>query len=149
MAVATNPLKRIPNFMNRPRREILFSSDIVKLLVLGVIRSRIWLPWVVNPFRGQPGNEVGDFLIGDGLARHIFSPIWSSQFRAPCDDNGAQSLVADKRKKRIVGDGTGLLTTATTRAMAGLAVNFVCGFASLGISGRFRQIRRQFDPLEY
>src|SRR6202166_517699 len=36
-AVGTNPLNRIPIFMNRPRREIVFSLGIGKLLLLRVI----------------------------------------------------------------------------------------------------------------
>jgi hypothetical protein len=48
-AVATNPLKRIPNFMNSPRREILFSFGTFGLLGLSVIGSRIRLTWIRNP----------------------------------------------------------------------------------------------------
>ena len=38
-AVATKPLNKIPIFMNRPRREMILSFDICKLLMLRVIRN--------------------------------------------------------------------------------------------------------------
>src|SRR5215469_16309790 len=48
-AVATNPLNSIPIFMKKPRRDSVFSFDIFILLMLGVIRSSVWLPGVLNP----------------------------------------------------------------------------------------------------
>src|SRR5580692_7604154 len=62
-AVATTPLNRIPIFMNSPRRESVFSFDIVKLLVLRIIRNRIRLARALNASRGEPCNNVSDFLV--------------------------------------------------------------------------------------
>src|SRR4029077_8368635 len=128
-AVATSPLKRIPNFMNNPRREILFSFGIFRLLMLGVIRSRVCPPRVLNPPRGEPGNYVGDFLIRHRFSRHISTPIGRAQFRTPGDHNRAQALIADERKKRIIRDSAALGSTTSTRTVARLAVGLIGDFA--------------------
>src|SRR5262244_3163532 len=52
-AIATNPLKMIPNLMKSPRRE-MFSSVITQLLVLGIFRSRVRLARVLHSARGHP-----------------------------------------------------------------------------------------------
>ena len=101
--------------------------------MLLVIRSRVWLPRILNAPRDEPSHYVGDFLIGHGLARNVSAPIRRSQVRAARDDDRAQTLIADERKKRIIGDSTCLLTTVTTRAMARLAVGFISGFTALGV----------------
>src|ERR1700675_1041198 len=104
-AVATKPLNRIPNFMNSPRRESVFSFGIVRLLMLRLIRNGIRLSGVLSPARSQPGNDVGDLLCRHRLARHVSAPVWRSQFRAAGDNHSAQLLIADQSEKRIIGDG--------------------------------------------
>src|SRR5260370_18905470 len=112
-AIATKPLKSIPIFMNSPRRESIFSFDIFRLLVLGVIRSRVWLPRVLNPPRGEPSDYVGDFLVRHRPARHVSPPIRRSQLRAARDDTRAQPLIADERQKRIIRDRAAFASAPT------------------------------------
>src|ERR1700739_3251610 len=95
--VATSPLKRIPNFMNNPRREIVFSFGMVRLLVLAVARSGIRLPRGFRALGGKPGNYVGDFLVRHGLPRRISSPVRRSHFWTPGDHNRSQALVSEQR----------------------------------------------------
>src|SRR5260370_29744142 len=133
-AIATKPLKSIPIFMNSPRRESIFSFDIFRLLVLGVIRSRVWMPRVLNPPRGEPGDYVGNFLVRHKPARHVSPPIRRSQLRAARDDTRAQLLIADERQKRIIRDRAAFASASTACAVAGLAEGLICNFASLGVT---------------
>src|SRR4029077_7041885 len=94
--------------MKNPRRDTKFSFDIVKLLMLPVIRNGIRLPWVLNSPRAEPRNHVGHFLVRHRLARHIFAPVRSPQFRTSGDHDRAQALIADQREKGIVRDGAAL-----------------------------------------
>src|SRR5713101_6393503 len=128
-AVATRPLNKIPAFMKNPRREIVFSFGIVKLLVLCVIRSGIRLSGVLRAPRGKPGNDVSNFLVRHGLTRHVCAPVGGPQFGTARDDNRAKPLIADQREKGIVREGTSLWSSAAARPMAGLAVDSVAGFA--------------------
>jgi len=128
IAVATMPLNRIPNFMKRLRRErvVSLSFDIEKLLmVLRFIRSGIGLSRVLNASRNEPGNNVRDFLVGHGFTGDVSTPVRGAQFGAAGDDYGAQSLIADQREKRIIGNGAALWSAAAVRAVAGCAVSLV------------------------
>src|SRR5580704_1757013 len=140
--VATNPLKRIPIFINSPRRETVFSFDIIRPLVLLVLRNRVRLAWSLSALRGEPGDDIGDFLIRHRLAGHISPPVRRSQFRAPGDDNGAQSLIADQRKKGIIGDGASPRGSVAARAVTGFAVGLVCEFSARDDACRFRSVAR-------
>jgi len=100
--------------MNNPRREIVFSFGMVRLLVLAVARIGIRPPRVLRAFGGKPGNCVGDFLVRHRFPRHISSPVRCSQFWTPSDHNRTQALVANQREKRIIRDGACLLPAATT-----------------------------------
>src|SRR5271156_3435338 len=146
-AVATRPLNRIPNFMNSPRREIS-SSTIVKLLVVREIRNRIWLAGVLGTPGNEPGNYVGDFLLRHRLALHVAAPVWRAKLGTARDDNGAQTLIADKREKRIIRDGAALLCAMPGCSMAGFAIRFVSGFALLSIAGGFRGVGRRIGRVE-
>src|SRR5260370_23205123 len=132
-AIATKPLKSIPIFMNSPRRESIFSFDIFRLLVLGVIRSRVWLPRVLNPPRGEPGDYVGDFLVKHRPARHVSPPIRRSQLRAAREDTRAQPLIADVRQKPIIRDPPACASARTGWAVARLAESLIYNFGSLGV----------------
>src|ERR1700730_11873393 len=82
-ADATTPLKRIPNFINSPRRESVFSFDIVKLLMRRVIRNGICLLRICRALRGEPRHYVRDFLFRHRLAGNISAPVGSAKFGAP------------------------------------------------------------------
>src|SRR5580765_1688433 len=97
--------------------------------MLCVVRNRIWLSRILRASRREPRNYVGDVLIGHGLARHISPPVRRSQFRAPCDDDGAQSLIADQCEKRIICNAAALWSPVAARAMAGFAVSLVIDLA--------------------
>src|SRR6266403_1322676 len=122
-AVATNPLNRIPIFMNRPRREMILSFDIFQLLMLRVIRNCVRLARILNALRSKPCHYVGHFLVRHGLVWDISAPVRRSQFGTADDDNRAQPLIADQREKRIVGDCATLWASVAARAMARFAVS--------------------------
>src|SRR5260370_26646237 len=103
-AAATKPLKRIPIFMKNPRRDTKFSFDIVKLLMLRVIRNGIGLPRILRSPRAEPRNHVGDFLVRHGLARYVSAPVGCPQFGTARDYNRAQTLIAEQGEKGIVRD---------------------------------------------
>src|SRR5258708_871572 len=147
-AVATRPLNRIPIFINSPRRESVFSFDIIRLLVLRVIRNGIRLSRVRSPPRGEPGNYVGDFLVRHGLAGHVSAPVWRSQFGTTGDDNGAQPLIADEREKGIIRDGAALWSSVAARAVARFAIRFVGKFASQSVARGLRRIGRRTGCVE-
>src|SRR6266404_9320023 len=117
-AAATTPLNRIPIFMNSPRRESVFSFDIVKLLMLRVIRNGIGLTGVLYAPRGKPCNHVGDFLVRHRLARHVATPVGCPQLGTASDHNRTQSLIADEREKGIVRNRAALCASATGNAVA-------------------------------
>src|ERR1700730_2473268 len=121
-ADATKPLKRIPNFMNSPRRESVFSFDIVELLMLRVIRRGICRPRIRRALRGKPSNYIRDFLFRHRFAGNISAPVGSAKFGSTGNDNGAQILIADEREKYIIRQGASLRSTATVRTVARLAV---------------------------
>src|ERR1700738_4255722 len=125
-AVATNPLKRIPSFMNSPRRESVFSFGIIRLLVLCVMRSGVWLRRSLRPLRGEPGDYVRDFLFRHRFARDISAPVGSAEFRSSGDHHNAECLIADERKKIIICDGASLWCSAAVRPVARRAVDPEC-----------------------
>src|SRR6266852_1524119 len=142
-AAATTPLKRIPNFMKRPRRESVFSSGIGGLLVLSGVRSGICMGSGLCALGGEPGDDVGDFLVGNGFAWNICAPVGSAEFGAAGDDDRAQALIADEREKGGIGDGTTFRSSVASRAVAGFAIGFV-GERALGrIAGGFCRVRRR------
>src|ERR1700722_1859287 len=122
-ADATKPLKRIPNFINSPRRESVFSFDIVELLMLCVIRSGICLLRICRALRGEPRHYVCDFLFRHWFAGNISAPVRSAKFGATGNDNGAQALIADEREKYIIRHGASLLSTPPVPTVAGPAVD--------------------------
>ena len=46
--------------------------------------------------RRQPGHNVGDLLIGHGLAGDVVAPVGRVEVRTAGDDDGAQPLVGDQ-----------------------------------------------------
>ena len=62
------------------------------------------MPRALHPPRGEPTDDVGDFLIGHRLARYVSTPIRRTQFGTAGDDDRAQPLIADQSQKRIVRD---------------------------------------------
>src|SRR6516164_6799205 len=94
-ATATRLLNRIPMFMNNPRRVSIVSFDIGRLPVRLSIESRIWLPGVFDAQRGEPGDQIGDLLVRQRLARNVVSPVGCTQLRTTRDDDRAQALIAD------------------------------------------------------
>src|SRR5262249_48488056 len=124
IAAATNPLKRIPNFMNSPRRVVSF--DIVSLLVR--------LAWNCSPPRREPGDYVRDLLVGHRFAANVAAPIGCSQFGTAGDDVRPQPLVADQREEGVVGDGAAFWCAAAIRAVTGCAVGLVRCFPTLRVA---------------
>src|SRR5260370_9144556 len=96
-AIATSPLKRIPNFMSSPRREILFSFGTCRLLEVRVIESRGRLAWAPNPPGRAPRNYAGAFLIRQRPPSQIPPPRGRSQVRAARDSHRPSALVLDQR----------------------------------------------------
>src|SRR5260370_7804822 len=125
--VATKPLKRIPIFMKSPRRESVFSFDIMRLLLLCVIRNGIRLARVQSALRCEPSNYVCNFLVGHWLAGRVSAPVRCSQFGTAGDNNGAQPLIAHQREKGVIGDGAPLFSAPTSDPMPRFAV---CLFVS-------------------
>src|SRR5208282_2938252 len=146
-AVATRPLNRIPSFMNRPRRESVFSFDIVKLLVRCVTRSGGWLQRTLRPLRGEPRDYVRDFLVRHRFAGEISAPVGSAELRTAGNDNGAQALIADERKEGVIRDSASLCSSAAARAMAGLAVALEHERALRNISSGLRRVGRRIGSL--
>src|SRR3989442_7763894 len=147
-AVPTNPLNRIPIFMNSPRRVSIVSFDMVRLLALLVIGHEVRLPRVLHAARGEPRNDIGDFLVRHRLAWHISAPVGRPQFRTAGDDDRAQALIAHERQKRIIGNGAALWAAPASRAVARFAIRFERGFASLNVTRRFRNVRGRVDPIQ-
>src|ERR1700730_6338278 len=141
-ALATNPLKRIPNLMNSPRRESNFSFSIIQLLVLYVIRSGVCLRRKLRPPRSEPCDYVRDFLLRHRFARGGSTPVGSAELRAPGDHHSAQPLIADQRQKGIIRDGASLCSPAAVRAVARRAVGLECACAMRNISRRLREVGR-------
>src|ERR1700730_1633574 len=133
-ADATKPLKRIPNFMNSPRRESVFSFDIVKLLMLRVIRSGICRPRIRRTLRGKPSNYIRDFLFRHRFARNISAPVGRAKFGATGNHNSAQALIADEREERMIRHGAALCSTSAVRAVTVPAVGLEYEGPSPGIS---------------
>src|SRR5260370_3691942 len=134
--------------MKNPRRDTKFSLDIIKLLMLPVLRSGIGLPGILKSTGAAPRKSVGHFLVRHRLARHISAPARSPQFRTAGDHDRAQALIADQREKGIVRDGAALWSCTAARPMARFAVGFVRYLTSLGIARRFRCIGRRIDSVE-
>src|SRR5258708_14375460 len=134
--------------MKNPRRDTKFSFDIVKLLMLRVIRTGIGLPRILRAPRPEPRNHVGHFLVRHRLARYITAPVGGPQFGAPGNHNRAQALIAYQREIGIVGDGATLLSSVAAGPMAGFAVGFVRYLTSLGIARRFRCMGRRIQSVE-
>src|ERR1700721_1145365 len=141
-ADATKPLKRIPNFINSPRRESVFSFDIVELLMLCVIRSGICLLRICRAVRGEPRHYVCDFLFRHWFARDISAPVGSAKFGSTDNDNGAQTLIAEEREKYIIRHGAALRSTSAVRAVAGRAVGLEYDGSLLGIARRLCKVGR-------
>src|SRR6516225_2889217 len=97
---ATTPLNRIPSFMKRPRREIEFSSGIRLLLRFCLAGSGIRLARCGDSLGSEPGNDIGDFLIGHGPARNVVAPIGSAAIRTADDHHGAEFLVGEQSEER-------------------------------------------------
>src|SRR5262245_2964593 len=89
---ATAPLKKIPSFMNRPRRVINVSFDIVKLLALPFVRSQIRLSRCADAVRGEPAHHVGHFLIRHRPSSDVSTPVGSAQFGPTRNDGRSQPL---------------------------------------------------------
>src|SRR5260370_19789830 len=123
--VATTPLKRIPIFMKSPRRESVFSFNIMRLLLLCVIRNGIRLARVQSALRCEPSNYVGNFLVGHRLAGCVSAPVRCSQFGTAGDNNGAQPLIAHQREKGIIVDSAPLLSPATSGTMSAFALSLI------------------------
>src|SRR6202011_4293455 len=97
---------------------------------------------------GEPGNYVGDFLVGHRFARHVSTPVRGAQFRTASDNNRAQSLIANQGKKRIVRDGAALCSPASALAVAGCAVSLVNECASHSVARRIRRVGRWISCIE-
>src|ERR1700730_12015736 len=141
-ADATKPLNRIPNFMNSPRRESVFSVDIVKLLMLRVIRTAICRPRLRRALRGKPSNYLRNFLFRHGFAGNIPAPVGSAKFGATGNHSGAQALIADEREKYIIRHGASLRSTATVRTVARPAVGLEYERSLLGVARRLCKVGR-------
>src|SRR5713226_759937 len=120
--------------MKNPRRDSKFSFDIVKLLMLRVIRIGIGLPGILRAPRAEPGNHVGHFLVRHGPARHISTPVGGPQFGTTGDHDRAKPLIADQREKRIVRDSAALWSSTAAGSMARFAVGLVRDLASLRVA---------------
>src|SRR6267154_1745394 len=97
--------------------------------MLCVVRNRIWLSRTLRASRREPRNYVGDVLIRHRFAECVSAPVRCTQLGTAGDDDCAQSLIADQRKERIIGDGASLCATVATRAVAGLTIGLVREFA--------------------
>src|SRR5260370_32654469 len=120
--------------MKSPRRESVFSFNIMRLLLLCVIRNGIRLARVQSALRCEPSNYVGNFLVGHRLAGCVSAPVRCSQFGTAGDNNGAQPLIAHQREKGIIGVSAALLSAASSGTMTGFAVRFTSEFPSLGVA---------------
>ena len=54
----------------------------------------------------KPGDNVGNFLVGHGLAGNIAAPVRRVEVRPAGDDDSAQTLVADQAEIGGIGDRT-------------------------------------------
>src|SRR5262249_49977597 len=100
------------------------------------------LPWVLQPARGEPGNDVGDFLLRHWLSGHVSAPVGGTQFRPASDHNGAQFLIANECEKRIIGNGAALGAALARCAVTGCAIPPVSDFALLDVAGGFCRVSR-------
>ena len=48
------------------------------------------VPGLCDAVRGEPGHDVGDFLVRHRLAGHVSAPVGRAQFRTARDDDRAQ-----------------------------------------------------------
>src|SRR5271165_3222651 len=161
---ATSPLNKIPNFISRLRRVMVasgatgaafggescgeFSCDILLLLALRGSGNGIRLPGVLCPLRRQPRDHVADILLRHGFAGDVAAPVRRAQFRPTSDHHSAQLLIAQQRKKRIVGNAAGFRSAPPLGAMTRGAIRLECYGAAHGIARGFRCVRRRIRAIE-
>ena len=68
----------------------------------------IRLAWVGDAFRGDPGEDVGDLLVGHRAVRASAAPVGHAFVGPSGDDDAAQILVADEREIGWIDDGAEL-----------------------------------------
>src|SRR5438309_11972597 len=99
--------------------------------------------------RGEPGNDVRDFLVRHRPAADVAAPIRGSQLGTAADDDGAQSPVADQRQEGIVGYGTTLWSALALGTVARFAIDGVGDFAALRVAIGLRGVGRRIRSVEH